>query len=111
MLAAADRYKYEKAIAASKPMADQELVNKILAILDELEGRFAQGTISLREMNGYVEEKGITHLDGYLRRCGALDYQSPKRFFQQGPDLDVVRQALKKGEVPRGLEGLLGSPE
>lgn len=91
-------------------MANEELVQKLLSILDELEARFKQGTIALREMNAYVEEKGIAHLDGYLRRCGALDYQSPKRFFQQGPDLDRVREALKKDEVPRGLEGLLGSP-
>lgn len=89
-------------------MPDQALVDKILAILDELEARFKDGTVSLREMTAYVEEKGIAHLDGYLRRCGALDYQSPKRFFQQGQDLEEVRQALKKGEVPRGLEGLIG---
>jgi hypothetical protein len=89
-------------------MAAEDFPKRLIAILDELEKRFAQGTISLREMNAYVEEQGISHLDGYLRRCGALDYQSPKRFFQQGPDLDRVRKALKKGEVPRGLEGLLG---
>lgn len=86
-----------------------ELRQKLLKILDELEGRFKEGTIGLREMTAYVEEQGITHLDGYLRRCGALDYQSPKRFFQQGVDLDEVRRALKAGETPRGLEGLLGA--
>ncbi len=91
-------------------MPDQALVDKLLKILDELEARFKEGTVSLREMTAYVEDQGIAHLDGYLRRCGALDYQSPKRFFQQGPDLDEVRVALKKGEVPRGLEGLLGTP-
>ena len=90
-------------------MSKDELTQRILTILDELEARFKEGTISLKEMNAYVEEKGISHLDGYLRRCGALDYQSPKRFFQQGPDLEEVRQTLKKGEVPRGLEGLLGA--
>ncbi len=93
-------------------MPDQELVNRLLAILDELEARFKEGTVALREMVAYVEDKGIAHLDGYLRRCGALDYQSPKRFFQQGKDLEIVREALKKGHVPRGLEGLLGeNPE
>ena len=91
-------------------MSDQELTKRLLLILDELEKRFKDGTVTLREMNSYVEEKGISHLDGYLRRCGALDYQSPKRFFQQGPDLADVRKALKTGKVPRGLEGLLGSP-
>lgn len=90
-------------------MSKDELTQRLLTILDELEARFKEGTISLKEMNAYVEEKGISHLDGYLRRCGALDYQSPKRFFQQGQDLEEVRQALKKGEVPRGLEGLLGA--
>ncbi len=90
-------------------MADPELVQKLLSVLDELEARFQEGTIPLREMTAYVEEKGISHLDGYLRRCGALDYQSPKRFFQQGPDLEDVRQALKADTVPRGLEGLLGA--
>lgn len=89
-------------------MPDQELVDKLLRILDELESRFEEGTISLREMQSYVEEQGISHLDGYLRRCGALDYQSPKRFFQQGQDLEAVRSALKESLVPRGLEGLLG---
>ncbi len=93
-------------------MLDQELVNRLFAILDELETRFKEGTVPLKEMVLYVEEKGIAHLDGYLRRCGALDYQSPKRFFQQGKDLEIVRQSLKKGIVPRGLEGLLGeNPE
>lgn len=92
-------------------MVDQALVDRLQAILDELEARFKQGTVPLREMNTYVEEKGIAHLDGYLRRCGALDYQSPKRFFQQGVDLQRVREALHRGEVPRGLEGLLGHPE
>ena len=92
-------------------MLDQALVDKLIAILDELEARFQQGTISLREMIGYVETKGISHLDGYLRRCGALDYQSPKRFFQQGVDLDKVRTALRNGKVSRGLEGLLGHQE
>ena len=94
---------------ADLSMSD-ELRAKLLKILDELEARFEEGTVSLREMTGYVEEQGIAHLDGYLRRCGALDYQSPKRFFQQGPDLAEVREALKKGETPRGLEGLLGTP-
>ncbi len=88
-------------------MADPALVKQLLEILDELEARFKEGTVVLKEMVAYVESKGISHLDGYLRRCGALDYQSPKRFFQQGVDLDAVREALKKGEVPRGLEGLL----
>ncbi len=91
-------------------MSDEELTQRLLGILDELEARFKEGTISLREMTQYVEEKGISHLDGYLRRCGALDYQSPKRFFQQGPDLEDVRVALKGGTIPRGLEGLLGTP-
>lgn len=92
-------------------MSKEELTKRILSILDELEGRFKEGTISLREMTAYVEEQGISHLDGYLRRCGALDYQSPKRFFQQGPDLEEVRKALKAGEIPRGLEGLLGGAD
>lgn len=92
-------------------MPDQALVDRLLSILDELETRFQEGTVSLREMNAYVEEKGISHLDGYLRRCGALDYQSPKRFFQQGKDLEEVRQKLKGGRVPRGLEGLLGEDQ
>lgn len=92
-------------------MSNAELTKRILGILDELEGRFKEGTISLREMTAYVEEQGISHLDGYLRRCGALDYQSPKRFFQQGPDLADVRKALKAGTIPRGLEGLLGGAE
>ncbi len=83
---------------------------ELIRVLDELEARFEQGTISLREMTAYVEEQNIPHLDGYLRRAGALDYQSPKRFFQAGPDLDSVRESLKRGEVSRGLEGLLGSP-
>ncbi len=90
-------------------MDKQELSQKLIAIIDDLEKRFQEGTISLREMNAYVEEQNIPHLDGYLRRCGALDYQSPKRFFQAGPDMDDVRVALRKDEVPRGLEGLLGS--
>ncbi len=91
-------------------MGTEELTQRLITIIDELEAKFAEGTVSLREMNLYVEQQGIAHLDGYLRRCGALDYQSPKRFFQAGPDLDSVREALKRGEVPRGLEGLLGSP-
>lgn len=88
---------------------DAELAKRLVKILNELEERFAQGTMSLKEMNALVEREKISHLDGYLRRAGALDYQSPKRFFQAGPDLKVVREALKKGKVPRGLEGLLGS--
>ncbi len=91
-------------------MSKDELTQQLLTILDELETRFAEGTVNLREMTQYVEDKGIAHLDGYLRRCGALDYQSPKRFYQQGPDLAEVRTALKAGEIPRGLEGLLGTP-
>lgn len=91
-------------------MENAELRRRLVAVLDDLEERFSQGTISLREMNAIVEEQGISHLDGYLRRAGALDYQSPKRFFQAGPDLHAVRDRLKKGEVPRGLEGLLGGP-
>ncbi|MES2153555.1 MAG: hypothetical protein V4510_00275 [bacterium] len=90
-------------------MADAELTKRLVKILTELEERFAQGTMSLREMTALVEKEKIPHLDGYLRRAGALDYQSPKRFFQAGPDLKSVRDALKKGKVPRGLEGLLGS--
>ena len=90
-------------------MTDPELVKRLIKILNDLEERFAQGTISLREMTALVEKEKIAHLDGYLRRAGALDYQSPKRFFQAGPDLKAVREALKKGKVPRGLEGLLGS--
>lgn len=90
-------------------MSADDLRKELLRILDELEGRFKQGTIGLREMTAYVEEQGIPHLDGYLRRCGALDYQSPKRFFQQGPDLAEVRKALKASETPRGLEGLLST--
>lgn len=90
-------------------MSAEELRKDLLRILDELEERFKAGTVGLREMTAYVEEQGIAHLDGYLRRCGALDYQSPKRFFQQGTDLEEVRQALKKGETPRGLEGLLST--
>lgn len=89
-------------------MSDDDLRQRLLTILDELEAEFKKGTIGLRQMTAYVEEQGIPHLDGYLRRCGALDYQSPKRFFQQGPDLDQVREALKKSQTPRGLEGLLG---
>ncbi len=90
-------------------MADAELTKRLVKILNELEERFAQGTMSLKEMIVLVEKEKIPHLDGYLRRAGALDYQSPKRFFQAGPDLKSVREALKKGKVPRGLEGLLGS--
>lgn len=90
-------------------MADAELPKRLVKILNELEERFAQGTMSLKEMIVFVEKEKIPHLDGYLRRAGALDYQSPKRFFQAGPDLKSVRDALKKGKVPRGLEGLLGS--
>lgn len=90
-------------------MADPELTKRLVRILTELEERFAQGTITLREMTALVEKEKIPHLDGYLRRAGALDYQSPKRFFQAGPDLKNVREQLKKGNVPRGLEGLLGS--
>ena len=92
-------------------MSKEQLTQQILRLLDDLEARFKEGTIALREMTAYVEEKGITHLDGYLRRCGALDYQSPKRFFQQGVDLETVRTALKAGEIPRGLEGLLGGAD
>lgn len=92
-------------------MDADDLRKELLRIIDELEARFKEGTVGLREMNAYVEEQGISHLDGYLRRCGALDYQSPKRFFQQGPDLDDVREALKKNETPRGLEGLLGGAQ
>ena len=88
---------------------DAELSKRLIKILNEFEERFAQGTMSLKEMNVVVEREKIPHLDGYLRRAGALDYQSPKRFFQAGPDLKQVREALKKGKVPRGLEGLLGS--
>jgi hypothetical protein len=87
----------------------KDLRSRLVDIITELEERFAKGTMGLKEMVAYVEEKGITHLDGYLRRCGALDYQSPKRFFQQGKDLDIVREALKRGETPRGLEGLLAT--
>ncbi|MGB1697678.1 MAG: hypothetical protein ACPHK8_04705 [Thermoplasmatota archaeon] len=87
----------------------KDLRGRLVDIIDQLEERFAKGTMGLKEMVAYVEEQGITHLDGYLRRCGALDYQSPKRFFQQGKDLDIVREALKKGETPRGLEGLLAT--
>ena len=87
----------------------QDIRARLVEIIDYLEGRFAQGTAGLKEMVAYVEEQGIAHLDGYLRRCGALDYQSPKRFFQQGQDLDEVREALKRGETPRGLEGLLAT--
>ncbi|HUR62170.1 MAG TPA: hypothetical protein VM286_07385 [Candidatus Thermoplasmatota archaeon] len=90
-------------------MADAELNKRLVKILNELEERFAQGTIPLKEMTAYVEQQKIPHLDGYLRRAGALDYQSPKRFFQAGPDLKGVREALKKNKVPRGLEGLLGA--
>jgi hypothetical protein len=90
-------------------MADADMAKRLVQILNELEERFSQGTISLREMTAFVEAQKIPHLDGYLRRAGALDYQSPKRFFQAGPDLKTVRDALKKGKVPRGLEGLLGS--
>ena len=90
-------------------MADAEISKRIVKILNELEERFQQGTIPLKEMTAYVETQKIPHLDGYLRRAGALDYQSPKRFYQAGPDLKSVREALKKNKVPRGLEGLLGS--
>ncbi len=90
-------------------MADAELSKRLVKILNELEERFAQGTIPLKEMTALVEKEKIAHLDGYLRRAGALDYQSPKRFYQAGPDLKTVREALKKNKVPRGLEGLLGS--
>jgi hypothetical protein len=90
-------------------MADAELSKRLVKILNELEERFAAGTIPLKEMTALVEKEKIPHLDGYLRRAGALDYQSPKRFYQAGPDLKTVREALKKNKVPRGLEGLLGS--
>ncbi len=90
-------------------MADADLSKRLVKILNELEERFATGTIPLKEMTAYVAEQKIAHLDGYLRRAGALDYQSPKRFYQAGPDLKSVREALKKNKVPRGLEGLLGS--
>lgn len=91
-------------------MSNDELRQRLIGILDHLENRFKEGTVNLREMTAYVEDQGIPHLDGYLRRCGALDYQSPKRFYQQGVDLAKVREALKNGETPRGLEGLLGDP-
>ncbi len=91
-------------------MANDELSKRLVKILNELEERFKQGTIGVREMQAFVEKEKIPHLDGYLRRSGALDYQSPKRFFQAGPDLASVREQLKKNKVPRGLEGLLGTP-
>ena len=91
-------------------MANDELGKRLVRILTELEERFKQGTISVREMQAFVEKEKIPHLDGYLRRSGALDYQSPKRFFQAGPDLSAVRDQLKKNKIPRGLEGLLGTP-
>lgn len=90
-------------------MADADLSKRLVKILNELEERFQQGTIPLKEMTAYVEAQKIPHLDGYLRRAGALDYQSPKRYYQAGPDLNTVRDALKKNKVPRGLEGLLES--
>jgi hypothetical protein len=92
-------------------MSAEDLRKELLRVIDELEIRFKEGTVGLKEMVAYVEKQGIAHLDGYLRRCGALDYQSPKRFFQQGVDLEIVRKALKKSETPRGLEGLLGGAE
>lgn len=92
-------------------MSADEIRKELLRVIDELEERFKQGTVGLREMTAYEEEQGIAHMCGYLRRCGALDYQSPKRFYQQGVDLDIVRKALKNGETPRGLEGLLGAAE
>ena len=91
-------------------MADPELSKRLVKIINELEERFQQGTIALREMTAFEEKEKIPHLAGYLRRSGALDYQSPKRFYQAGPDLKSVREALKKNKVPRGLEGLLGAP-
>ena len=91
-------------------MAESELPKRLIKILTELEARFQQGTMGLKEMQALVEKEKIPHLDGYLRRAGALDYQSPKRFFQAGPDLKSVRDQLKKGKTPRGLEGLLGTP-
>jgi hypothetical protein len=90
-------------------VADPEMCKRLVKILNELEERFAQGTIPLKEMTAYVEAQKIPHLDGYLRRSGALDYQSPKRFYQAGPDLNAVRDALKKNKCPRGLDGLLGA--
>ncbi|MGB0653079.1 MAG: hypothetical protein ACPGQL_07740 [Thermoplasmatota archaeon] len=91
-------------------MVNEELAQRLIQILDELEGRFNdQKTMSLREMGALLEREAIPHLDGYLRRSGALDYQSPKRFFQAGPNLAEVRDALKAAEVPRGLEPLLMS--
>lgn len=90
-------------------MADADLSKRLVKILTELEERFQQGTIPLKEMTAYVETQKIPNLAGYLRRAGAVDYQSPKRFYQAGPYLKQVRDALKKNKVPRGLEGLLES--
>jgi hypothetical protein len=90
-------------------MPNDELAKRLVKILNELEERFKQGTVGVKEMQALVEKEKIPHLDGYLRRSGALDYQSPKRFYQAGPDLATVREQLKKGKIPRGLEGLLGT--
>ena len=90
-------------------MALSDLQKQLIRILDELEARFKTGTMGVKEMQAFVEKEKVPHLDGYLRRSGALDYQSPKRFYQAGPDLVGVRDQLKKGKIPRGLEGLLGS--
>ena len=90
-------------------MAQTDLHKQLIRILNELEERFKQGTMGVKEMQAFVEKENVPHLDGYLRRSGALDYQSPKRFYQAGPDLAAVREQLKKGKIPRGLEGLLGS--
>ncbi|HET6399735.1 MAG TPA: hypothetical protein VFH47_09305 [Candidatus Thermoplasmatota archaeon] len=90
-------------------MPNEELAKRLIKILNELEERFKQGTVGVKEMQALVEREKIPHLDGYLRRSGALDYQSPKRFYQAGPDLAAVREQLKKGKIPRGLEGLLGT--
>ncbi len=87
---------------------NKELADRLIGIIDELTERFDGGkTMSIREMDVILEREAIPHLDGYLRRCGALDYQSPKRFFQAGVNAAEVREALSKGEVPRGLEPLL----
>ncbi len=89
-------------------MVNEELVQRLIKILDELDERFTdQATMNLKEMAIILEREAIAHLDGYLRRSGALDYQSPKRYFQAGPNLKEVRAALASGEVPRGLEPLL----
>lgn len=91
----------------SLPTNKDELREFLLGTLDELEAMFEGGkTVGFRDMDAYIAGKEIPHLDGYLRRCGALDYQSPKRYYQQGLDLEDVRVALKDGGLPRGLENL-----